>query len=121
MDGAGDEGTVAARVAHPIQILAGQDAASRKKADTREAPAHCFHQAEIHSAARSDATEIQQQERRHTGVRRLSGQRQGIWGGSVGILHGGVENRIPESEVQAENHARRADDTHDGHQIGEGA
>ena len=74
----------------------------------------------IHSASRTDSTEIQQQQRRDAGRGGLGGQAQGVRTGAAGVLHGGMKNRVAQPQVEAEHQPGRADHLDDRGEIGKG-
>jgi hypothetical protein len=104
VNGTGDKRTIATGVTHPVEIPPGQDPASCQEPDGRKAAAQHLYQTEIHSAPRSDPTEIQQQKGRHTRLRGLACQAQRIGNDAGGILERGMKNGIAEPQVEAEHY-----------------
>jgi len=68
-----------------------------------------FQQSQIYAASGAHPAQIQNEQRPSSGARGLLCQRQGIGAGASGVLHGRMNDRITQPEVQAEHHARRTD------------
>ena len=77
-------------------------------------------QTDVHSAPRTDSTEVQQQQRRDAGRGSLGSQAQGIRTRAAGVLHGGMKNRVAQPEVEAEHQPGWPDHLDDGGKIGKG-
>ena len=103
MDRARNQSSVAARVAHPLQVSPGENATSRQKPDSGMPPSQGLQQSQIHSAPGSNPAQIKHKKRFSSGGCGLLGQAQRIGAGTAGILHGWVNNRSPEPEVEAEH------------------
>ena len=120
VNGARDEGAIAADVAHPLEVQPGQNAAPREKPDVREAPTERLEQAEIHTAPRPYPPQIKHQNRSGTGFDGLGGQAQRVRSRPHGILQRRMEHRISQPQIQTEDHPRLSHHPGDLRQIGKG-
>ena len=120
MNRTGDERAIATGVSHALEVLSGQDSTSRQQPYSAKATPQCLEYAKIDSASGTNPAKIQQQQRRDSRRDRLLGQAQGIRTGTVGVLHGRMQDRVAQLEVEAEHDPRGADYFNDGREIGKG-
>ncbi len=116
----GNQGGIAAGVAHPLQIAPRENAAPRQQPHSRKPPPQRLDHAEIDSTARSDSTEIKQEQRRNAGPQSLLRQAHRVRPRTTHVLHSRVKNRGTQLEVEAEHQTGRADHLHDCREVGKG-